>query len=86
MGQAALQLHAEAGVALSGPWGPDSFSKFQTILKDYTLKIWSPQLPPERPLLIFKGPEGGKPIHLLATGREEGPVQGRWGHYDVITG
>ena len=115
MRQAAIQLHETAEVDRSGPWGRDSFAKFQTALKANQLYVWSPALLPERPLLIFKGDEheGGQPIHLLATGREEvedsqeveedsqeeaasNPgdtpvykrklVQGRWGHYDVITG
>ena len=113
MRQAAIKIHTEAGVDRSGPWGRDSFAKFQTALKANQLYVWSPTLPPERPILRYKGPEGGQPIHLLATGREEvedsqeveedsqeeaasNPgdtpvykrklVQGRWGHYDVITG
>ena len=108
MRQAAIQLHIEAGVDRSGPWGRDSFAKFQTALKANQLYVWSPAPPPERPTLIFKGTESGQPIHLLATGREEGEdsqeeegaawsysenpevvwkrKQGRWGHYDVITG
>ena len=101
MRQAAIQLHTEAGVILSGPWGSISFSKFQTALKANQLYVWSPTSPPGRPILIFKGPDGGQPIHLLATDREEGedsqeeeeaggrswkPGQGRWGHYDVISG
>ena len=120
MRQAAIQLHIEAGVDRSGPWGRDSFAKFQTALKPNQLYVWSPAPPPERPILIYRGDEheGGQPIHLLATGREEvedsqeegedsqeevqepvtgtcyrklevrkvKPDQGRWGHYDVITG
>ena len=110
MRQAAIKIHEEAGVDRSGPWGRDSFAKFQTALKANQLYVWSPA-----PTLIFKGTESGQPIHLLATGREEGEdsqeegedsqeeegaawsysenpevvwkrKQGRWGHYDVITG
>ena len=71
MRQAAIKIHEEAGVDRSGPWGRDSFAKFQTALKPNQLYVWSPAPPPERPTLIFKGTESGQPIHLLATGREE---------------
>ena len=72
--KAARELHHAAGVP-EGACGPAELKKFQAVLPDYQIKVFSATSSCE---LLFKGPEANRIIYLILDERLK--------HYNVITG